>query len=370
MTISYKCPSCGANLSFNADEQAMTCGFCNARIAPEDVALSSYIHNEPQAHKDADIDDAGVEPVPLPKTRNVHISERASLYSNEEAKQYLCNNCGAKVVTDHKTASTFCMYCGSPAIISERLSGEKKADFIIPFKISKKSAQERFLAWCNGGLLTPAHFANHKNIEKMTGLYVPFWLCDVDAFLSVRGQGSKIGLTDDILMTNAFVSDYRISYDEDLSWERIPVGGASKLSDKVLVELEPFHYDDLVSFDMQYLSGFFADCPDRSVDDSQSEIYKRITEDMAKVFCDSVSDYHAVSIVAENSWAMMSNAALSLMPVWFLSDGSGYCFVMNGQTGKISGEPPLSKSRAFFLFLALLPIFVFLARVIFMGLFG
>lgn len=144
MTISYKCPSCGANLSFNADEQAMTCGFCNARIAPEDVALSSYIHNEPQAHKDADIDDAGVEPVPLPKTRNVHISERASLYSNEEAKQYLCNNCGAKVVTDHKTASTFCMYCGSPAIISERLSGEKKQILSFLSKLAKNRPKNAF----------------------------------------------------------------------------------------------------------------------------------------------------------------------------------------------------------------------------------
>lgn len=378
MTISYKCPSCGANLSFDADEQVMTCWFCNAHIAPENIVSSSIIHTETQAQKnedilsepDTDIDAAIFPRVSLPKTRAVHIEERASLYSNEEAKQYLCSNCGAKVVTDHKTISTVCMYCGSSAIISERMSGEKKADYIIPFKISKEKAQKRFLAWCNGGLLTPAHFADHNNMDNMTGLYVPFWLCDVDAYLSIRGKGSKIELADDIFMKNAFVSDYRLSYDEDLSWERIPVGGASKLNDQVLIELEPFDYADLVLFNMQYLSGFFADCPDRSVEDSQSVIYQRITEDMAKAFADSVSDYRDVSISYDKGYAMISNVALSLMPVWLLSDKSGYNFVMNGQTGKIRGEPPFSKKRAVSLFLALLPIFMFLVRIIFLGLFG
>ena len=86
----------------------------------------------------------------------------------------------------------------------------------------------------------------------MTGLYVPFWLCDVDAF-SVRGQGSKIGLTDDTPMTNAFVSiiEYHTTR---ICRERIPVE-VRRSYDKVLVELNHF-LRHLVSFDMQYLSGF------------------------------------------------------------------------------------------------------------------
>ena len=47
---------------------------------------------------------------------------------------------------------------------------------------------KKFFTWCKGGRWTPFDFVSDKNIEKLTGLYVPFWLYDVESDVDVQGE--------------------------------------------------------------------------------------------------------------------------------------------------------------------------------------
>jgi DNA-directed RNA polymerase subunit RPC12/RpoP len=58
----------------------------------------------------------------------------------ENAVLYVCPSCGAEVITDETTAATSCHYCSNPIVLSGKLSGELKPDFVIPFKIDKDGA--------------------------------------------------------------------------------------------------------------------------------------------------------------------------------------------------------------------------------------
>ena len=74
---------------------------------------------------------------------------------------------------------------------------------------------------------------------------------------------------------------------------------------------------------------------------------KRSTEDR---FRDTVHGYE--SVFAESSRINVKNgkAEYTMLPVWLLSKkykDKIYTFAMNGQTGKIVGELPIDKSKAF-----------------------
>ena len=53
------------------------------------------------------------------------------------------------VTTDKYTSATYCAYCGSTAIHKKRLSSEFNPDRIIPFKIDKEDAINKFLEMQN-----------------------------------------------------------------------------------------------------------------------------------------------------------------------------------------------------------------------------
>ena len=46
---------------------------------------------------------------------------------------YHCKNCGAEIIADETTTSTFCLYCGSTAILKERIDSGRAPNYIIPF---------------------------------------------------------------------------------------------------------------------------------------------------------------------------------------------------------------------------------------------
>lgn len=51
---------------------------------------------------------------------------------------YTCPSCGAQIVTDETTAASFCYYCHNPIVLEEKLRGEFKPDYVVPFQIDKK----------------------------------------------------------------------------------------------------------------------------------------------------------------------------------------------------------------------------------------
>ena len=109
-----------------------------------------------------------------------------------EFVSYQCNSCGATVVTDDTTTATFCYYCHNPVIISHRLKGEFKPNKLIPFSIDKDSAKEKFLNWARKKKFVPNDFYSHSQLEKMTGIYLPYWWADCEVDIDYVGEGINI----------------------------------------------------------------------------------------------------------------------------------------------------------------------------------
>ena len=359
MAVSFKCPNCAANLVFDADKQKMTCDYCGKEISLDEVESLSPILSEEAMQKEAKHDDELRESQSIVIEKSTAAPAAATGQWDNDSIQYVCNSCGAAVITDQNTAATFCAFCGSPAIIPERLVKERTPDFVLPFQYGKETAINCFFEWCKAGRFTPVQFIKKENVEKMTGLYVPFWLFDSEAEMQITAEGKKVASSTTGRNTYTTTSYFNIVRSRHLDWDKIPLDGATRIDDKLMEIIEPYNYEDIAPFDMKYLAGFFADKYDLPADKLTERLQNRLNLYVDRIFKASVKSYNSVSKV--NDATRYQNPAFhyALMPVWILNYkylGKTYTFAMNGQTGKVAGEPPVSRVKLTILGLAVLPV--------------
>lgn len=78
-------------------------------------------------------------------------------------------------------SATTCPYCGSSIVLNEKLSGVLEPNLIIPFKLSKDDAIKGYEKFISNKKLLPDDFKVKNIINKLNGIYVPYWLFDADA---------------------------------------------------------------------------------------------------------------------------------------------------------------------------------------------
>ncbi len=316
-TVTYQCPNCGAPLRFDAESQQWACDYCHENF-----------------HQ-GQLDQTGGkrEPMTPPKAEPFH------------GVRYTCPTCGAELVADENTAATFCLYCHSPTLLSERLSNEFKPSYIIPFQIGKEQAVEGFLKWCRKRKFVPGGFTAREQIEKMTGLYVPYWLFDgkVDGFLHAIATVTTHSREGNYEVTRTRYFDVRRS--GNMAFGGIPADGSKRMDDRTMEVLEPYRYQELRPFDPSFLSGFFAEKYDVDDQEVTPEIERRMRLYAEQLLRDTIGGYGGVSVDQRDIRVNRTATHYVMMPVWLLTyrhKEKDYLFLMNGQTGKIAGNMPFS----------------------------
>jgi len=355
MADSIKCPNCSGNLVFDADRQVMYCDYCMSTFNP------SELKNTILPETDADTN-AGE------RIRSEKAKTKIRKALGDDGQVFVCNACGASVVADKNTSATFCAFCGSPALINQRLTDEFSPDYIIPFEYGKDEAVNKFFKWCKGGRWTPIDFVSKKNIEKLTGLYVPFWLYNVESSVDIAGEGVSehsvtVGNT-----TTVTTSYYQVGRKSNLAWNKIPLDGATRIDDELMEAIEPFRYKDMKKFDPVYMQGFFAERYDLSGDDLKPRLIDRVKKYITQEISPTVKQYNkSFKVTSDDSVIYEPEMLYAMLPVWFLHykySGKDYYFCMNGQTGEVAGVAPVSWIKRLVLFCSVLAILAVIARII------
>ena len=194
--ITYKCPNCGGGLTFNAEKQKYKCEYCLSEFSQEELDEIEKRELE-KARKQAEVQR---DPEPEGAGSEAGTEEHVSGSKKTVTPiMYTCPSCGAQIVTDETTAASFCYYCHNPIVLEEKLRGEFKPDYVVPFQIDKKKAQEIFTQWVGRKKFVPDYFFSASQIESMTGVYFPYWLysCqvkgDLQAECVVVGEDFRFG---------------------------------------------------------------------------------------------------------------------------------------------------------------------------------
>ena len=234
--VSYQCPNCGAPLEFHSETQKWDCKFCLSSFEESD--LEEYNRKQEQKQKEE--------------------QEEEEEQYRAEKKCYFCPNCGAELITDEETVATFCTFCGNPSVLPKKLEGEFQPKALIPFKLDKEKAKQALFDLCKRKPLLPKDFTEKTHIEKITGVYVPFWLndCYVDARMQAVGEKIRVWRTGNTEYTKTDL--YEVEREAALTYQNLPADASQKMEDGMMDALEPFSYEDLKKFNMAFLSGYFA----------------------------------------------------------------------------------------------------------------
>ena len=222
---------------------------------------------------------------------------------DKEMKMYHCNTCGAELVADEYTSATFCSFCGNPTLVEDRLKGEFKPSTIIPFKINKDKAVEFYKNWCKKGdteYIYTDHFQVFRNISA--------------------------------------------------KFEKIPADASEKMPDDAMDKLEPFNYNELTAFSMPYLSGYLSERYNYTADQIQERATRRADKYITDIAMSTITGYSSVNIINNDITMRPTGSQYALFPVWVLNyrfNKKNFQFMLNGQTGKIVADRPISGKKAF-----------------------
>ena len=330
-TVAYQCPCCGAPLAYGAGSGKLECAACG----------NSYALDALEAMN------------PSQETGSVQFDMTTETFDAREAEQmraYICQGCGAELMTEETTTATECPYCGSPTVLPERIDNAVKPELVIPFTVTKEQAQQQFENYFKGKKLLPNVFLETRNrIAEMRKLYVPYWLFDCRAGGNVMYNAEKKRTRREGEWEVTYTEHYVITRAGMMDFEAIPVDGSEKLDNEITESLEPYDLSAAVPFVPAVLAGAMADHADVESSDCEERARQRVENSMEQALRDTVSGY--TSVVPCNKSFHTEDAKVTpvLMPVWLITtekDGTTYTFAINGQTGKLTCDVPADTGKS------------------------
>ncbi len=355
-----KCPSCGHSLKFNATESKFKCDYCGKTFDASEVSRND--------NSTTDTSTSGNQ------------AETTTTTDGKVYYKYTCPSCGAEIICDEETTSTFCVYCGNTEILKDKLTGTFKPDKIIPFSKDLNTVKEQFKALKKGRIFAPDNFFSDNNINKIKGIYIPFWLFSyhINGTVDIEGVESSYYSVGN--------SDYRednyylVTKQIDANFINIPEDGALKFDDNLMNSIEPFDYSKLIDFDSAYLSGFYAENYDDSKGKKAVNAVNRMENSCVDYAKNDINNCNFAtfglpvglrlrfsSVVGKNFSPNLTSSYYVLLPVYMVNikyDNKVYTFAMNGETGKFIGDIPVDKKKAIKTFILIgLSIFLVVAII-------
>ncbi len=335
--ISYKCPNCDGELVFEPTTQNYKCAYCLSSFSQEELEAMKPDMAKEQTFRQKEAEWSGETERP---------EQRAE---ESEAVVYTCPSCGAQIVTDSTTAATFCYYCHNPVVLSGRLSGDFLPDKIIPFAIDQKQAEQRFLEFVHSKKFVPRAFFQKKQIEKLSGVYFPYWIyeCTMEGSMNAQGTNIRVWRSGDVEYTET--KYYQVEREGALTLSNLTQNALGKANRKLAEGVLPYDLSQVKDFHMGFLSGFQAEKRDVEAESLKQQTEQEVKGYGKQLLRDTISGYSGVTVNSHQEKILTEVWSYVLLPVWTLTyrgkNGKLYYYSLNGQTGKTYGELPIDYGR-------------------------
>jgi len=347
----YKCPNCNGVLAFDSNSQKLKCSACD----------SIFELSEAKSFNDS-----------LNFNESFSWRKVASSYEKEEGDNYFiytCVSCGSEIVQDKQELSSSCPFCGNNIVRKSELMGIKP-ELIIPFKLNKEEAKEKYLSFVKKDF-APKAFTDSNHIDEIKGIYVPFWLSEAKMQANIRYYGYQDGEKwQDDEKRYQEKKKYLLIRSGDIYFSAVPSCASDKVDSTLMEAIEPFDIKEAVNFNSDYLAGYLASNYSVGIDEAEERIQERIKESTINAFKESVDEYEDVETDGIKLHLEKGEVRYILLPVWLLLtkyDGNNYLFAMNGQSGKMAGDIPVDKKAYYFYLFKRFLLYLIIAYLIYLA---
>ena len=278
-------------------------------------------------------------------------------------KFFRCKNCGSEVATDPDQRSYVCPFCDSTYVVefTRELSGRQPPEYVIGFAITPDEAQNKFRQWIKeNSWFRPGNLRLARIEEKLKGVYLPFWsfsmLADsrwssrigeywyrTETYWTTDSKGKRVQRTRRVRETEW----WPLAGNHHQYYSGFLVSGSRGLTQADAERIKPFNLPALNRYEPLYLAGWLSEeysVPrDEALEVCQQTFYDRERANVAAFMPGDT--YGDLQISTEFDHI---NSDLCLLPAYILSYRFGdklYRFMVNGQTGKMAGDKPVSGRR-------------------------
>lgn len=326
-----KCSSCGGEMTFSPKEGMLVCPYCG---------MKQELNAEGAASKHR-------------YSRNSRLN--TGLVGDNVTAH--CDNCGASITVEKTTAALTCPFCTSPIKIEQDATASVVPDGVVLFQISQKEAVHHFKEWIKGRFFSPRKLRQLAKMQKINGVYLPHFLFDCETHshytaeagthyyvtetVSVQRDGKTVQEQKQVQKTRwtSVSGEYDESFED---WK----ANASKNVDEKLVKLD-FNANDVKPYAKEYLYGFEAENNSIALDSCWDTVKEEISQRLERNIRSSIAADEIRNLDVSSDFKEIDYQYV-LLPVWissYMFQGKVYQVMINGQTGQIKGQAPLSAAR-------------------------
>lgn len=328
-TESFVCPSCGGHMKWNIKKQAFECESCRT---PGEVDLSG---EEIQHHDYADYTD-----------------REAASEGNPVETTAVCRNCGAEITFAANETATVCPMCSSPQVDAQKQMAGVPPDGLVPFKVDKADAQEAFKKWVKSRWFAPNKLKESYQQGKLDGVYLPFWTYDAHTEAQYWGEGGTYYEDEDDEGNTTTTTVWTpVSGYVSADFDDIPVCDGSERTQDVVEGILPYSTEaGACAYNPAFLAGVGAEHYDKGAVECFPKAEAQMEATLRSMADQKIRDkgYDTANVKRLEMEHQDLTYKHILLPTWvsaFAYRGKEYTYMINGETGKVSGKRPYSAPK-------------------------
>ena len=327
--MDFPCPACGGQLHWKPGAQAMVCPYCSHEVQAPD----------------------GGGPVREYALKDAEASAPRGWGTETHAAS--CDGCGAQVELDPSAKASECPFCGSSQIHPDERDDVLRPETVLPFAVEKTEAVRQFRGWISGLWFRPSALKQAAQLEKIQGIYIPAWTFDAQADSQWQAESGEYYDVEEEVTTAEGTSTrtvrktrwrdvngtHRESYDD---W----IVQASKGLDQAAIKgLQPFELGELKAYNEAYLSGLHAERYAVGLEGAWTTAQQELDGEERQACRRLVPGDTQRNLQVRTQYSQVHFKHL-LLPVWVAAyryEGKAYRYLVNGHSGKATGDAPYSK---------------------------
>ena len=330
----YPCEKCGAQLNFEPGTTALRCPYCG-HVTP--IAPPTTVVEELDIH--AYFDQA-----------NLNLEE-------EHSKIVHCNQCAAEFSILPTEVTQSCPFCGSNVVVETPPQNRIMPNGVMAFRIPSKEARAKVGDWLGSRFWAPNDLKKLALKEgQLAGMYVPFWTYDSDTTTDYTGQrgeyyyvtetytdyenGRPVTRTRQVRHTRWYPASGTVF----VQFDDLLVLGSSVIPEQYSRRLQTWDLPAIVPYDPKYLVGFRTLRYDRDLANGWAVAQDMMEPEINMAIRHDIGGDEQVINSKTTAYSEVTFKHV-LLPVWvggYRYRGKSFRFLVNGQTGEIQGEAPIS----------------------------
>lgn len=266
-----------------------------------------------------------------------------------------CGHCGATASVASAELSTRCIYCLSSLSVSSQARPLAAVDAVVPFALTRQEAKTHFAKWLSALWFAPNALRSQAKLTGLRAIYLPVWLFSAHVETTWTASAGYLTSAED----DRKAGRKRPAGDKGhvrTRWENVSgthsadyeglLSSASKgLAPKELASMGPFELDRaLAPFDAGFLAGFDAEFPGVSARQGWAHARHQIEQQEERACKPLVpgDEHRKLKVTPVTSEERFLLALLPVFVVAYAFRGEVYRVVVNGRTGQVEGDQPLS----------------------------